>query len=265
MSVSERRRRPVAALAGAVSVAVLVVVLVGAVTMGRRGDGGAPSDPVAEDTVVPFSWVASAGAGAHEVTVFAAPDAASASRAFPHPTVAGDPLVFLVDGNDVGADWLPVFLPVRSDGSRGWVRRADVTLSPNVYRIEVALGAHRLQVRRGNEVVIDTRIAVGPDAPPTPGGACFLEELIRPPDPHGAYGPYGYGLSGFSEGPAPTDVDGGDGGDFDGGDGTIGIHGTDDPSSIGTDVSDGGIRVPNDVITEMADLLPLGTPVDIRA
>jgi lipoprotein-anchoring transpeptidase ErfK/SrfK len=30
-------------------------------------------------------------------------------------------------------------------------------------------------------------------------------------------------------------------------------------------VSHGCIRVPNDVITRMAGILPLGTPVDIRA
>ena len=43
----------------------------------------------------------------------------------------------------------------------------------------------------------------------------------------------------------------------------IGIHGTNEPDSIGRTVSNGCIRVDNDVITEMASFLPLGTPVTI--
>ena len=44
-----------------------------------------------------------------------------------------------------------------------------------------------------------------------------------------------------------------------------GLHGygTDEPSSIGDRVSEGCIRVDNEVITEMASFLPLGTPVTI--
>jgi lipoprotein-anchoring transpeptidase ErfK/SrfK len=50
---------------------------------------------------------------------------------------------------------------------------------------------------------------------------------------------------------------------FAGGDGVIGIHGTNDPSSIGTDVSHGCIRMSNEGITRLAKVLPLGTPVEI--
>ena len=52
--------------------------------------------------------------------------------------------------------------------------------------------------------------------------------------------------------------------DFAGGDGQIGIHGTNDPSSIGQAVSHGCVRVSNEVITQLNDLLPLGTPVVVR-
>ncbi len=45
----------------------------------------------------------------------------------------------------------------------------------------------------------------------------------------------------------------------------MGLHGTDAPHGLGTDISHGCIRVANDVITELAGQLPLGTPVDIRA
>lgn len=69
------------------------------------------------------------------------------------------------------------------------------------------------------------------------------------------YGPYAYGLSGFSN--VLTE--------FNGGDGVIGIHGTNDPSSIGRDVSHRCIRMSNTGITTLAAILPLGTPVEISA
>ena len=73
-------------------------------------------------------------------------------------------------------------------------------------------------------------------------------------DATSAYGPFALGLSGYSEVLS----------EFGGGDGQIGIHGTDDPSTIGQAVSHGCIRVPNDVITRLNEVLPLGTPVVIE-
>ncbi len=89
---------------------------------------------------------------------------------------------------------------------------------------------------------------------PTPGGIYYLVELIQPPDPNGDYGPYAYGLSGYSN--TLTS--------FNGGPGQLGIHGTDDPAGIGTQVSHGCIRMSNADITQLAKILPLGTPVQIN-
>ena len=52
---------------------------------------------------------------------------------------------------------------------------------------------------------------------------------------------------------------------FAGGDGVIGIHGTNDPSTLGKDVSHGCIRMSNSGITKLAKILPLGVPVQITA
>jgi lipoprotein-anchoring transpeptidase ErfK/SrfK len=52
---------------------------------------------------------------------------------------------------------------------------------------------------------------------------------------------------------------------FNGGEPVIGIHGTNRPDLVGTDVSSGCIRVTNDVIRKMVKILPLGTPVTIRS
>ena len=47
------------------------------------------------------------------------------------------------------------------------------------------------------------------------------------------------------------------------GGGVVGIHGTDQPQLIPGRPSHGCIRVPNDVVLRLAELLPLGTPVTI--
>jgi lipoprotein-anchoring transpeptidase ErfK/SrfK len=98
---------------------------------------------------------------------------------------------------------------------------------------------------------------VGRARTPTPGGRYYTKELLRPPRPDSVYGPYAYGLSGFSN-ELTT---------FDGGDGVIGIHGTNDPAGLGQDVSHGCIRMPNAEIVKLVEQikLPLGVPVDIMA
>jgi len=173
-----------------------------------------------------------------------------------HPTAVGGPLVFrVVDGSaDGDGEWIEVHLPVQPNGTTGWIRRADVTLSNNPYRIEIDRARFALTVYRQNEVWLETTIAVGTGETPTPVGDFYLMELLAPPDPAGAYGPYAFGLSGFSEvldsfGGADTAI--------------IGLHGTNDPGSLGTNVSHGCIRLENTVIERLASSVPLGTPVVI--
>ena len=50
---------------------------------------------------------------------------------------------------------------------------------------------------------------------------------------------------------------------FNGGDGEIGIHGNNDASVLGSDVTHGCIRMDNDAITELTKVIRLGTPVDV--
>jgi lipoprotein-anchoring transpeptidase ErfK/SrfK len=101
--------------------------------------------------------------------------------------------------------------------------------------------------------VLTTPVAVGSPESPTPTGHFFLVDKLDTQSASSAYGPFAFGLSGHSD--VLTE--------FAGGDGQIGIHGTNDPSSIGNAVSHGCVRVPNDVIAQLNDLVPLGTPVTI--
>ena len=164
------------------------------------------------------------------------------------------PLVLLT--KTVQADGVEVYLPVRPNGTTGWVNPADVDLYATDYQLDVHHADHTMTVSQAGIVLATYPIATGADDMPTPGGTYFLRELLAPPNPEGVYGPYAYGLSGYS----PV-LD-----NFNGGDAVIGIHGTDDPSSIGKDVSHGCIRMNNADITELVEKwqLPLGTPVYIH-
>ena len=189
------------------------------------------------------------GGGGGTVDVFAEPDARQPSSTIENPKSAEGlnvgPVVFLANGPvDPTADWVNVLLPVRPNGTEGWVRRGDVTLTANQFHIEVRLGAHQLRVFNGRQRVLAAPIGVGTTNTPTPGGAFYIRSLIASTD--SAYGTYAFGLSGFSEVHET----------FNGGPGDIGIHGTNDPGTIGTDVSNGCIRLEDSNVIRLAGLLP---------
>lgn len=164
------------------------------------------------------------------------------------------PLVLLA--KTVQEDAIEVYLPVRPNGSTGWIDPADVNLYQTTFQMDVYLEQHELTLSQEGQVVATYPIATGQDDLPTPGGVYFIRELLAPPNPDGIYGPYAYGLSGYS----PV-LD-----NFNGGDAVIGIHGTNDPDSIGKDVSHGCIRMLNEDITQLVEewQLPLGVPVHIH-
>ena len=246
-----QRAGPLPALVFALLVALPITGLTGcgpseappAPGVGQAAPEG-PRAPVYPDEVVV------AEGAVPEVVAYAEPSVTAPEVGrFSHPIDNGGPLVF--QAVELRGDWLRVLLPVRPNGTTGWIRYADVTLYRNPYRVEVDVSDHRLTVLQANRPITETSVGIGTGATPTPLGAFYLTELLQPPDPAGPYGPYAFGLSGYSE-----TLD-----SFQGEDAVIGIHGTNDPSSVGRDVSHGCIRVPNDVITDLASYLPLGTPV----
>ena len=167
-------------------------------------------------------------------------------------------LVFVVEQEASSPDGRHlVQLPVRPNGSTGWVNASDVSLTVHDYRIEIELAAYELRVFKGDDELLTTPIGVGTQDTPTPGGVYYIKELLQPPSPNGPYGTYAYGLSGFSNVLES----------FAGGNGVIGIHGTNQPDLIGTSVSHGCIRMENDVIDRLVEEigLPLGVPVEIQA
>jgi len=188
-----------------------------------------------------------------KVPVFADKDAKDPVMELGNPNEDGALRVFLIKARR--GDWLQVLLPVRPNASMGWIRASDVTITSTIYRVRVELGAHRITVVRGRELITQEPVGVGKANTPTPGGEYYITELLQPPDPFGPYGPYAYGLSGFSDILK----------EFRGGNGVVGIHGTNEPNLLGQDVSFGCIRMSNTGITTLAAILPLGTPVEILA
>jgi lipoprotein-anchoring transpeptidase ErfK/SrfK len=186
-----------------------------------------------------------------KVPVYHAPGKKRAFVAYSKSNGYGQPRVFLVKQRRPG--WEKVYLPQRPNGETGWVHDKAVTLAYDSYRVVVSLGAHRLRVYDAGSQIISTKAGVGRSVSATPRGTYFLVMLLKQPDPHGTYGPYAFGTSAFSN----TYYH------FGGGPGEIGLHGTNDPQGLGTNVSHGCIRVSNATITRLAKLLPLGTPVVI--
>lgn len=167
-----------------------------------------------------------------------------------HPRESGAPLTFLLQA-DPGNGWFEVLVPVRPNGTTAWLRADEVTVQSLPYRLEMSTARNELVVLEDGQPVRTLQAASGTGDTPTPHGTFFLTELIEPTN--AGYGPYAYGLSAFSEVLSS----------FGGGPGQIGLHGTDDPSSIGRAVSHGCIRLSDEDITYLAELLPLGTPVHI--
>ena len=173
--------------------------------------------------------------------------------AFESPTYFENPLVMVV--TDRSGDWLRVMLHARPNGMQGWVRADQVELTSHSYRMELNLSKFELTVYDGDEVIEQTAVVIGKDATPTPVGEFFLNEKVAESNPNGAFGPWILSTSGYSE-TLET---------FDGGLPVIAFHGTNQPNLIGTKASNGCIRMPNDVVTRLADTLPAGTAITIVA
>lgn len=188
------------------------------------------------------------------IDVFARPGDTEATMTLPAETLLGTTTVLTVLEGPVGG-WARVMLPIRPNGSAGWIEIAETDLFVVEGRIVVDLSDRELTVYRGNKVVLKSAVAVGTSRNPTPTGNFFVTDNVTMTNPSSPWGPNALGLSGRSDTIS----------EYNGGDGIIGIHGTNRPGSIGNAASLGCVRLPNDVITLIHDLIPIGTPVEIRA
>ena len=249
-----RGARPARMIAAAVSAVLGAALLAGcASTEPARptpsAPASAPGSPAPSPSPTPAPVGIAATAGGASVAVHSAPDGELVD-ALASPISSGAPLTFLLV-EDRG-DWLQVALAQRPNGSTGWIRASEVSLTRLEYSLVVSTAENTLSVFRNDELVEAYPAATGTGGTPTPLGSFYLTELLEPTN--AGYGPFAFGLSAFSD--VLTS--------FGGGPGQIGLHGTEDAASIGTAASNGCIRLSNGIITALAQVLPLGTPITIE-
>ena len=149
--------------------------------------------------------------------------------------------------------WFRVRLRHYPNGTLGWVRAGTMTTSRIRARIVVDLSQRRLFFYKQGRLVLSAPAAVGTSGTPTPTGKFFVTQRWVLKDPNGPFGARLLSVSAFSdvlrwwrEG------------------GPIGIHGTNDGSSIGRRASHGCVRLPASAMLELFKDVPLATPVTIR-
>jgi L,D-transpeptidase-like protein len=148
---------------------------------------------------------------------------------------------------------LHVQLPGPPNGRAGWIAARPVRVFSVAAQIVVDLSGRRLYLFRGGRLRLRTRVAVGAPGTPTPTGRFIVNERWALANPHGAFGVAALGISAHSSvlhnwlqrGP-------------------IGLHGTNEPWSIGRAASHGCIRLRNGAMRRLFRLAPAGTPVLIR-
>jgi lipoprotein-anchoring transpeptidase ErfK/SrfK len=192
-----------------------------------------------------------------KLTTYDAPDGApfAPELAQVNPWYFGGGLSLLVVKGLERDPWLEVALPSRPNGLTAWIKASDVTLRRHRFHITVAVGERMLRAYEADTLLLETPVVVGRPNTPTPLGTFFVNAEIPQQNPAGAYGPMILSVSAFSE---VLDS-------FDGGLPEIGLHGTNQPSLIGTAASNGCIRMPNEAIVQLEHLVPLGTVVQFVA
>ena len=222
----------------------------------RAGPGTPASKPQVPNRSLPWrldGMSEVAHVRVRRIAVYRSLQAKHASLVLRKRDVNGTQRTFLVRATR--GDWVRVFLPTRPNGSEGWVKRRAVRVYTNGYRLVIRLRSHQLRLWRGESMLARYPVAVGTRATPTPRGLYYIVELLQPSSPNGSYGPFSFGLSAHSNVLKR----------FAGGDGRVGLHGTNQPGLIGSNVSHGCIRIRNAAVRRLAKILPLGTPVYIRA
>ncbi len=227
-----------------------------------------PADPVAPSAAVPTpaapttappslgdapAYAALAHAGA--VVVRSQPGAGKTVDLIPPKLVWGTPTPFLVrEVRRVNGElWYHVMLPKRPNESSGWVRGDQVRTVPREYSARVDLSERQLRLYKSDRLVRTFRVGIGRQETPTPTGRFFVTVRLHPPQVSAVYGAWALGLSGYSQVLAQ----------FGTGDGQIALHGTSNLANLGHQVSNGCVRLDNESISLLANLLEPGSPVEI--
>lgn len=161
-----------------------------------------------------------------------------------------EPRVFRIVGES--GDFFNVQVPMRPNGSTGYIRKSDVEVISTDQRVLIDLSERSVVVWDGDEIVLDTSGTIGQPSTPTPTGSFYVRNVFEW-YADSIYGPYVIPLSAYSE-----SID-----QINGGDAVVAIHGTQRPDLVGAAASLGCIRLDNDTLRQLAAIIEPGAPVDI--
>lgn len=157
---------------------------------------------------------------------------------------------------DNGRLWLQVALPVRPNGTRGWIPADNFQLTRLHWRLTISTEQRTVSVFRYGRLWRRFSAVVGAPATPTPHGQFAIYEAVPQPNPRGFDGAWALHTSAFS-----NVLKG-----FDGGPGRVAIHGRGGASlraPLGSALSHGCIRISNANLLLLTRFAVPGTPVRI--
>jgi lipoprotein-anchoring transpeptidase ErfK/SrfK len=150
--------------------------------------------------------------------------------------------------------WFRIRVRHYPNGTLGWIRAGTMATSRVRARIVIDVSSHRLFLYKRGRLVLSTPVAVGKPSTPTPRGKFYITQRFILTSPRGPYGARALGISAFSD-VLRSWREGG----------PVGIHGTNEPFSIGRPVSHGCVRLPERAMLKLFGQVPLATPVIIRS
>jgi lipoprotein-anchoring transpeptidase ErfK/SrfK len=164
------------------------------------------------------------------------------------------PQVILAVKTKTGSDdepWYRISIPMRPNGTYGWIPAKTVKLSPTHSEVVVNLRSRTIDIFRFNKHKWHGPVAIGAPGRETPTGHYFVAARFVPY--HDTFlGVFAVETSAYSK---LTEWPGG---------GVVGIHGTSLPQLLGKAVSHGCVRVSNATARKLKAYAPLGTPILIK-
>jgi lipoprotein-anchoring transpeptidase ErfK/SrfK len=217
---------------------------------------GSPSPTAPAEPPAPRYETWQVGKAVGQVVVRTRPaDGASVKVRLGKTNVNGYPTLVLVDTARTvkGATWHRVWVAMRPNGSRGWVKEGQLAFYTTSAKIEIDLSQRKLYVFRRGELRGTYTVAVGKPGLATPTGFFYVNQKLKPPSPGGPFGVLAIGISAFQ----PKLPDWAQGG-------PVAIHGTNEPWLLGQAVSHGCVRMRNNDVRAVSRMVPSGSPVVIR-
>jgi hypothetical protein len=191
--------------------------------------------------------------------------ASMAVRARPHADAAvigtmpsgskyfGISVIAWVEATAGNGNWGRVEIPYVWPRRDGWIRLRGLARTTTHVEVHVDLSRHWVGVTKFGRMLFGLRAATGAPVSPTPPGEYFVTDRI-PFSVESSLGSFAFGISGIQP-HLPSGWSGGN---------QLAIHGTNDPSSIGTSASAGCIRVSERGLHRLMPILRLGTPIVIE-